>query len=988
MSLAAGALVVLVAAAAPASARQDAVDAFFGRTVGEVRFEVAGRPGEPPANQDSLRELIDVRAGQPLTREALRSSMDQLFALAQYDDIRPLAETAPAGVVVTFRLMPRYPIDRVEVIAQDQGADVGTLTNELRQRFAGNRPTTIRTEVVEDVVTRLLNDAGYLTPEVTASTTTAPGADTATLVVTVRAGPIATIRESAVRNGSPLSDTDVLRRTGALAGQPYRRRQLETRLTEIEDDLRARRYYEAQASLEVAAEGGVVDLVVDVVAGPRVELRVEPAAALPGDVDDLIPIERQRSADLDLLEDARSNIERGLRRDGYATASAPFTRQLSADGATLVITFDISRGARFFVDTVDVPASLQLPQSTLRGLIGIAPGDIFDEELFAAGLRNVIDEYRRRGYYQATAEPAIQRLPDRSTEAAVRVVLHPTITEGPRGEVRAVSFTFEGSHLVSEAVLRQQMRSKVGAPYVEFDAAVDQDTLRTFYRDRGFLSAAVALVPEFSPDGQTVELAFTVNEGPQILIDRITVLGNQRVSEAQIVEEMQLAPGQPLGLSALSAARQRLAEMGVFRSFTVEVAERLSGETAGHVIVTVTEASAVTVGFGLGLEGGNRSRRSEDGTVEDRVEFAPRGFFEIGRRHLGGRNRAVSLFSRVGLRRSDRENLSQTVQEFRFTEYRVTGTYREQHAFRSNTDLLVSLTSEQAVRTTYNFLRRVANAEFLRRIGPRASVSGRYALDFTRLFDERIPEEDQPLIDRLFPQVRLSIVSTGASWDGRDNPLTPTRGTFLSADGEVAARALLSEVGYLKTFFQASNFRPVGSGTRTVLALRAQVGLARGFAREVSTLDVDGLPATTTLRDLPVSQRFFAGGGTTVRGFPLDRLGVYDADCSSCSVLNPATGLSVGGNALVVLNAEVRHALAQVFNRSLGIVAFLDAGNVFSNVTDLDLGRIRGGTGFGFRYDSPLGPLRLDVGFKLNRLLVGERRESGWEYHLSIGEAF
>jgi outer membrane protein insertion porin family len=183
------------------------------------------------------------------------------------------------------------------------------------------------------------------------------------------------------------------------------------------------------------------------------------------------------------------------------------------------------------------------------------------------------------------------------------------------------------------------------------------------------------------------------------------------------------------------------------------------------------------------------------------------------------------------------------------------------------------------------------------------------------------------------------------------------------------------------------NFRRIGSTPGTVLAVRGQLGLARGFERTVSAIDASGEVITGTVSDLPVSQRFFAGGSTTVRGFPLDRLGVFDADCVPCTVLNPTTGLSVGGNAVVVLNAEVRRALTNI-NRNLALVGFVDGGNVFPNVTDLDLGRIRGAAGFGIRYDSPFGPLRLDFGFKLNRLVVGERLESAWEYHLSIGEAF
>jgi outer membrane protein insertion porin family len=114
---------------------------------------------------------------------------------------------------------------------------------------------------------------------------------------------------------------------------------------------------------------------------------------------------------------------------------------------------------------------------------------------------------------------------------------------------------------------------------------------------------------------------------------------------------------------------------------------------------------------------------------------------------------------------------------------------------------------------------------------------------------------------------------------------------------------------------------------------------------------------------------------------------VFDPTCVPCSVINPTTGLSVGGNGVVILNAEVRRALTTISSK-LAAVAFLDGGNVFPAVGDIDLREIRGGVGFGVRYDSPFGPLRLDFGFKLDRLVIGERRESAWEYHLSIGEAF
>jgi outer membrane translocation and assembly module TamA len=325
---------------------------------------------------------------------------------------------------------------------------------------------------------------------------------------------------------------------------------------------------------------------------------------------------------------------------------------------------------------------------------------------------------------------------------------------------------------------------------------------------------------------------------------------------------------------------------------------------------------------------------------------------------------------------------------FGFTEYRVKGTYRERRAFRSDTDLLLGVTSEQAVRPAFNFVRNGATAELLRRIGPQVNLSGRYSFDVTRLVDDRIPAEERPLIDRAFPQVRLSLVSTGVSWDRRDDPLDPSRGTFLTGDLEVASRALGSQVGYVKGFFQASGFRSLGASRRTVVAGRGQLGLARGFERTVPVVDdegvpvigPDGLPVTDLVRDLPVSSRFFAGGSTTVRGFQLDRLGVPE-------ILN-RDGLSLGGNALVVLNLEVRRMLTTLFGSRLSGVVFVDSGNVFARVNQIDVDDLRSAAGLGVRVDSPLGPIRLDFGFKLDRRVINENRERGWEYHLSIGEAF
>jgi outer membrane translocation and assembly module TamA len=138
---------------------------------------------------------------------------------------------------------------------------------------------------------------------------------------------------------------------------------------------------------------------------------------------------------------------------------------------------------------------------------------------------------------------------------------------------------------------------------------------------------------------------------------------------------------------------------------------------------------------------------------------------------------------------------------------------------------------------------------------------GLYSFQRTRLFNERFTEEaPPPLIDRLFPEVRLSKISASLIRDNRSDLLDPSSGTLVIVDGEIAARALGSEVGFVQTYLQGFYYRQLPAPRRIVLALGARVGAAHGFARDVNGVRV---------QDLPASERFFAGGDTSVRGFSL-----------------------------------------------------------------------------------------------------------------------
>ena len=201
---------------------------------------------------------------------------------------------------------------------------------------------------------------------------------------------------------------------------------------------------------------------------------------------------------------------------------------------------------------------------------------------------------------------------------------------------------------------------------------------------------------------------------------------------------------------------------------------------------------------------------------------------------------------------------------------------------------------------------RGINAQIARQLTSTITASVDYGWGQNNTSNKALNPEDEPLVDRLFPQVRLSTFSGSLARDSRDDAVDPRSGEVLSIDAEVASRIIGSEVGFVKTFMQAFVYREIPGAPRFVVAAGARVGLARAsFIRSVDFLKTPNKfgavldsPIELEVGELPLSERFFTGGDTTVRGFALDRLGDDDTIDQD--------GFPQGGNAALIFNAELR----------------------------------------------------------------------------------
>jgi outer membrane protein assembly complex protein YaeT len=952
-------LIAQLVLAASVRAQEPAAARYVGRPITNVTIHVDGAPSADPA----LVELIETRAGQPLTMADVRETIAHFQSLGRFEQVELDAEASASGVDLRYDLHPVHGVSKVD-FRGDLGVSEGTLRDWMSSRY-GNTPPAGRAADVASTLAELYRDHGYMTATVRAAPPIVEGSSPqTTLVFTISAGPLARIRNVTIE-GTPLDPKErVLGLLGAEPGKPYDRTELRKRLNDYLIKMRRRGYYQATATDQPATlseDGAQADLLLTIFPGPLVKVQYDGATVPKERLAEMVPIEREGSVDEDLLEDSSRRIEEYLRQQGYYKARVTHERIEQDSVLTIVFHINQDRLYRVAPGGVEISGNHSVPIEELKPFVKLSAGDPFISAKLDVLTNTIKQLYQRRGFSTVNVASGVNEVGDG--------LVHPTvvITEGPRAVIGNVTIT--GSRALKAEDLLHLLESRSGQPFYGPTVISDREKIRVEYLNAGFASVQVNVAPVLSADAARADLPFKVEEGPQTIVDHILIVGNTRTDPRVIRRELQFSEGKPLGQEALVESQRRLSALGLFRR--VRIAPLQHGTpTNPDVIVTVEEALRTTIGYGGGAEVDQVLKEGPEGQAQQDLEFAPRGFFEVGRRNLWGKNRTANLYTRISLHPNDNPDDPKT---FGFTEYRVVGTYREPKAVRGKADLTLTAAIEQGRRTSFNFSRKGVNAELTQRLSDLVRGSFRYSFGTTRTFDEHLSEEDKLTIDRLFPQVRLSAFSVAVSRDSRDDLLEPQHGTLVSLDGTLAARAIGSQVGYSKGYLQGFYYHSLGH-PRLVFAGGARVGLANPFTVIATVTGPDG--NVVPVKDLPASERFFAGGDTTVRGYALDTVGAP-------ATISPE-GFPIGGNATVILNAELR---APVW-RDVGAAFFLDAGNVWARTSNFDLTDLLGAVGFGLRYHSPIGPIRLDLGFKLDRRVLGGELEPRTALHFSIGQAF
>jgi outer membrane protein insertion porin family len=409
------------------------------------------------------------------------------------------------------------------------------------------------------------------------------------------------------------------------------------------------------------------------------------------------------------------------------------------------------------------------------------------------------------------------------------------------------------------------------------------------------------------------------------LIGRIILRGNETTRDKVITRELLIKTGDVYNYGAILDSQQRIYRLGYFRVARFEPVRPGEKEYVKDMLFTMEErpAGAVEIGVGYG--------------DLDRL----RGFMEISHRNLWGSARYANLrFEESDILRRAIFNYKEPWFLGRKLEAKFSLVWSDAEKLNADT------------RETYYSTRRTTAAFGIEKVYEHLKPSLTY--QFENIVNYDVKPEAQ-LTPEDSGRVLVSSLSPALVWDGRDDVFNPRRGAIYGVVLKESLRELASEADFTKLTVQASWFFPIGSNIVTALSARA--GMSWPF-RDTA--------------EVPLHERFYMGGNTTVRGYTQDSIG-------PSAVAPNGDPIPQGGSSMTVFNLEFRLFPGE----GLGFALFMDAGNVWPG-QDININDLRASYGVGLRYGTPIGPLRIDYGQKIDR----QPDESPGEVHFNIGHPF
>ena len=896
----------------------------------QVISDASSAPQENPGG-------LPLQAGDLYSEAAVRESLRALYRTGKYDDIQAFAIAEAGGVRVEFRARENYYVDTVRIFGLKSTQAESLTLSALRLRVG----ETFRQSELQEALVRLreaLEALGYYKSDVKVQTIPHAATRQMDILLHTELGERAQVGSMVLRSAEKVDSPELLRRSKLKPGDRIRQDTLEQAAERVRKYLVKRGHLGARVVGRRGAfdaKTNTVPVTLEVFEGPTLAVRVEGAKISQRELRRLVPVYQEGAVDEDLLQEGRRNIRDFLEAEGFFDSQVTYATEDDPKEGRLMVKYTVNRGPRRRLVGVDFEGNKYFSKSLLTERLGerVARGlsrGRFSQRMLADDADSIRALYESNGFPKVQVEAElVEDYQGKEGDLFVRF----RVTEGP--QTRVAQLTLEGNSEIAAETLLEYVGSTKGQPYSTYNVESDRNNVLTIYFNEGFPDARFDFTAENGPAENRVNLTYHITEGRRVTVRQILYSGMEHTRLGTIRNQMRVEPGEPFRQGAIIESQRNLYNLGIFSRVQIAPQNAEGLEPEKTVVVNVEEARRYTIAYGGGFEVQRGGGSDPTGSA---YRVSPRGVFEVSKANIGGRGHTLSLRARAST-----------------FQYRFSGSYLAPN-FLAKPSLRFEIggfaEKESDVRT-FTARKYEGSAQLVQQLSPFTTIGYRYA--YRRVLVDPATLKVDPLAIPLLSQP-TNVSSFGVGWirDHRDNPAEAQRGNFNSLDSSVASDALGGTGNFIRLLAQNSTFYPIGPLT---LARSTRFGALQRFAGSIVT-------------DIPLPERLYAGGGTSLRGFGFNQAGP-----------RATTGFPIGGEVMIIFNQEIRFPMKVPYIKGkVGGGVFYDAGNIFSQISNvtlrsqprpipLGLGDFFSHTvGVSFRYSTPIGPVRLDFGYLLNNV--------------------
>ena len=862
----------------------------FGKTIRSIEYS-----SDIPLNRSHYDPFLGVKPGDILTRTGVKNSIQFLYDCARFSSIRVEALSIDDGVRLIFQVRHNYYFNKFSL-----DGDVDLKGRSLWEWVAlpsGQRFTPEMLERSRQAVLKFIVERGFYDAQVQARSTPDEKSRQVNTVFQVNPGQLATIRSIEVRGVPPQNARELEGQFGFRKGQKYNRSRLPSRLDALRKRFLKNGFLDATAQVLESFDPSTktVALELSISNYGKIKVTVEGFKIDKNKLRGLLPVLAGEGVKREILDEGIENLREHLVNQGYSEAKVQISETVDRNGVRQ-FRYRIIPGRKYTVSYVRFSGNYALTAEEMLSSIEIQSKGFFQGKAYsAARLESDVESlktlYHSRGYLNIKVTPTLEPI-----ESGRKLGITYLCEEGEQSRTRSV--TISGNASISNEELMSRIALAPGNPYSPSLAERDRQALLAVYNDLGYMWAQVIVKAGVPDDTDSYPLEFHVQEGHQAFVARVLVLGNEKTRSSVVQKRIRLKENEPFSLGKMLQTQQRLYGLGVFDQ--VRVGQQSVESTAPYqdVVVRLQESKRFTMRYGLGYQERERLRGTLEFTHDNIFGFAQRAQI----RFRGSSIEQQAIFS---------------LQQPQFRPVPVDSNFT--FSFLNKKDV------------SFDSRRFNVSYQYSHPFGNHSWGMLRYNFRKVQILNSQISESD---LERQDSPGKYSTFSVAFINDTRDNYLDPNKGFFSSTDFGITPRFLSSD-GFLSFFTQNSYYRRLPWSLSLAGAVR--VGAAYSLEKDPY---------------LPVSERFFAGGSSSLRGFDTDYAGPLDPDSNK----------PLGGNALFVGSIEVRVPLFSFVH----IAGLYDTGNVFRTISEVNFHDFSHTLGGGLRIKTPFGPLRADYGWNMN----------------------